>query len=825
MRHFGLTLFGFFAVSCGSEERAPAGDVGSRDEDATTEGGDASTVLDTGDAAEDVAHPDPTHPALIDTEPATFSVRPGVEIVTVLGATPSVPLTLYDRSGQRLISVIADAYGQAHFAYLSETHRVLDPTSPLPADFVQSGSTVPPGDGYVIRDDSVSPARASRPFRVLDVLEAPAPGTYEGQVLEGVTYGIVGTPEDVDPQDGMNYITVRDGVRLSAMVRFPDPALWGEGPYPTVIEYSGYAPSSPESPGSASRIATLLGYATVGVNMRGTGCSGGVFDVFSPAQHADGYDAVEVVARQSWVKGHKVGLIGLSYPGISQLYVAYTKPPSLAAITPMSVIADSWQQLRPGGIYNDGFTRQWLAQRDSEAAPNGQSWTDARIAWGDTLCAEHQRLRNQNMKFEELFRSLEFFPPSALARSLPHLVPQIDVPVYLSGGFQDEQTGPQFADMLWRFSPNAVRRFVLYNGRHPDGFSPPMLTRWWEFLELYVAGRVPRLPEWMRELGAAEFSREFDSTGLTFEPDRFATFSEDDFEAVKETYEAEPPVRVLFEMGGDVAQPGAPRQRFASEFEAWPPPRATTRTFFLGGQGSLLEEAPMEGGEDEWSHDAEAGHQTFFGGAGYQLMARLWDIDWSAFEPEARVAYMSAPLEEHLVLAGPAHVELWVDSDVDDVQVQASLSEVRPDGMEVLLTTGWLRLGHRVVDETSSRGNHIDYTYLREDYRPLAAREKVHTKVPIPSIGHVLRKGSRLRLVLSSPGRNQGTWEFEAPDYQDLTPRHRLSWGAEMPSALRLTTLEPSELTGGMVEGLPACPGLRGQACRPFEPELELRTD
>ena len=31
----------------------------------------------------------------------------------------------------------------------------------------------------------------------------------------------------------------------------------------------------------------------------------------------------------------------------------------------MSVIADPWQQQWPGGVYNDGFTKSWLEQRDS----------------------------------------------------------------------------------------------------------------------------------------------------------------------------------------------------------------------------------------------------------------------------------------------------------------------------------------------------------------------------------------------------------------------------------------------------------------------------
>ena len=48
-------------------------------------------------------------------------------------------------------------------------------------------------------------------------------------------------------------------------------------------------------------------------------------------------------------------MVGISYPGISQLFVAAARPPSLAAIAPMSVIGNTASTLLPGGILNDGF--------------------------------------------------------------------------------------------------------------------------------------------------------------------------------------------------------------------------------------------------------------------------------------------------------------------------------------------------------------------------------------------------------------------------------------------------------------------------------------
>jgi X-Pro dipeptidyl-peptidase (S15 family) len=85
----------------------------------------------------------------------------------------------------------------------------------------------------------------------------------------------------------------------------------------------------------APQILNLLGYAVVDVNMRGTGCSGGAFDYLERLQSLDGYDVVETVARQPWVLHNRVGMAGVSYGGISQLFVGATAPPHLAAITPL----------------------------------------------------------------------------------------------------------------------------------------------------------------------------------------------------------------------------------------------------------------------------------------------------------------------------------------------------------------------------------------------------------------------------------------------------------------------------------------------------------
>lgn len=740
-----------------------------------------------------------------------FAVHPGVEAVSVTGAAPGDELTLLDPDGDRLLTLIADALGQAHFSYIPPAHQVID-TRDGNISSLATGDVLRPGDGYAIVNESESPPTWSGLFRVLAVDDVPDDAFYDEQELTGIRHSpLLGDEED--PQIAFQYIEMRDGTKLSVMVRFPDPELYFP-PYPTVIQYSGYSPSRPDGFGEAQQIANVLGYATVGVNMRGTGCSGGVFDVFNRAQHADGYDIVEIVARQPWVLNNQVGMVGLSYPGISQLYVASTRPPSLAAIVPLSVIADPWEMQWPGGVYNSGFTRQWIDQRDAASSASGASWVVAQIDGGDATCEENVRLSAQNIDFETFLKGLVYRPSAADDRDLNRLVEQIEAPVFLGGAWQDEQTGALFGGLTDRFTNSRATRLMLTNGRHPDGYAPFAVYRWWEFLELYVAERVPRMDLLIRSVGALPIGSAFGLEDAEWEDDRFDTFDDDDYEEVLAAYEAEAPVQLHFELGAGVEdQPGTPVSRWQTTLPSWPPTETNASTWHLAEGAQLQTAAPDDDGADTWGFDAAAGATTFFGPSGYQLLRPLWDIDWTWFAEGDVARYTSTPLEEDTVLAGPGIAELWIKSPVEDVTVQVTLTEVRPDGIEVLIQSGWLRLGHRAYERLQPARD-TDFRVVRSfaeaDFEPVPVDEWVRADVAIPSFVHALRVGSSLRVSVSSPGRNHGTWEFEPPDYDGEAPRFALGRGGEHASRLLLTTLPGIDVP----EGLPPCPSLRGQPCR-----------
>lgn len=760
-------------------------------------------------------------------EVAEWKIQPGVELVTVSDAEPDQELTLYDADGQELVTASANDDGQMHFAYIPDDAAAGMTIDEAIAEGIGTGHTLRPGT-YVVRDDNAEPALVSEPFEVLGRDDIPEAAFYESQELQGVDLGILGDPVDgAELEDGFQYLEMRDGVRLSAMVRFPDRDLYGDGPWPTVIEYSGYGPSNPDSEEGGSRIARTLGYATVSVNMRGSGCSGGVFDTFNPAQQADGYDIVETVARQPWVLHGHVGMVGLSYSGISQLFTASTQPPSLAAVTAQSVIADPWLQQWPSGLYNDGFTRQWLEQREREAGAGGSEWVQARIDGGDEVCGDNRAEHELSLDFEAFGRALAMRPPDADARDLRELVREIDTAVFVTGAFQDEQTGAQFGAMLDHFEQARTLRVGLWNGRHPDGYSTMNIGQLFEFLELYVAERVPEVPESLRGVLGDTVAETFGFEGGEVSPDRFSDEFGDDYEAALEAYEDEDPVRVVFGSGLGADELGEPGGTFEATFSSWPPPEVQAETWYLADDGALSSESPGEDdedGDDTFGFDPEAAATTLLGD--YDTLSSLQQWNWTPFPDGKAVVYETPALDEDLVVAGSGYLDVWVGADAADADVQVSISEVRPEGVEHLVQTGWLRLGHRAVDEDRSDELEIVHPFTAEAYEPLPDDELVEAKIEIPSMGHVFTSGSRLRITISSPGRNHVTWTFEPPEGVDADTTYRVGRGAETPSALVLPVVDvdmldidieeqPDDGFSSWPEEPAPCPGLRGMACRP----------
>src|SRR5690606_20237652 len=99
-----------------------------------------------------------------------------------------------------------------------------------------------------------------------------------------------------------------------------------------------------------------------------------------------------------------------------------------------------------------------------------------------------------------------------------------------------------------------------------------------------------------------------------------------------------------------------------------------------------------------WRHDPESGETTYTDASSTDFQFPEVPFDWPAPEAGDAVVLVGEPLDEATVLAGPGYVDLWVRSEVADVPVEVTLSEVTTDGTEHRIQGGWLRAGHRTLD-------------------------------------------------------------------------------------------------------------------------------
>ena len=91
------------------------------------------------------------------------------------------------------------------------------------------------GDGYTLTVGHGGDTSTSPPFTVLgDPLLDPGVAHPDPSFYDSLP---------PLPVDGYGYTAMRDGITLGVQTSLPGPA--GSGPYPTVVEYSGYDPSNP----------------------------------------------------------------------------------------------------------------------------------------------------------------------------------------------------------------------------------------------------------------------------------------------------------------------------------------------------------------------------------------------------------------------------------------------------------------------------------------------------------------------------------------------------------------------------------------------------
>jgi uncharacterized protein len=747
----------------------------------------------------------------------SFDAHGSVEQVYATGLPAGASTSLLDSSGQAVQTRQANFLGGILFR------------------------EVTPGDGYRVRLDTTG--ETSGPLTVLTTQSAPPSTDVYNQTI---------------PSDGYGYMKTRDGTKLAYSVHPPTDVTNAEGlnlpesvtsqitdhvPSPTLIEYSGYGYANPNGPvNGIAALANLMGFTVVDVNMRGTGCSGGAYDFFEPLQNLDGYDVIETVAKQPWVAHNKVGMMGISYGGISQLFTAQTRPPDLAAIAPLSVIDKTQTTLYPGGILNTGFAVAWAQERQHEALPadptadpsdpryGGQPYADQQIAAGDATCKANQALHPEAADLMAKIRANDHYIPEVADPLSPtKFVDKINVPVFMACQFTDEQTGGHCPTLAEHMTGTDKKWFTYTNGVHTDSLDPATYNRLYDFFELYVAKEAPITKSALVQASfPAAFPAIWGISGPGGLPPPDGTLPPDPiqlqptYDLAKAAFDAQPSIRVLFDNGaGKASHPGWPYPGFERSFSSFPIPGTTGRSWYVGPGGALSDKPATKTSADGFTWDAHARPLTDFTGDTGSGTNGLWTAtppyNWTQDPSGTADAYVTPPLGQDTAVIGAGRVDLWVRSSTPNVDLQATVSEVRPDGKETFVQNGWIRTKVRKLDPTTPELE-PEATYLQQDFADMPADQFVPVTIPLYYEGHMYRAGSRIRVRISAPNGDQPIWSFSETDPPGQA-QVAIGYGKNRPSRLELPVVPGVTAP----TGLPPCPGLRGEPCRAYQPFVNAK--
>jgi uncharacterized protein len=423
-------------------------------------------------------------------------------------------------------------------------------------------------------------------------------------------------------------LVARDGVALAADAYLPA----GEGPWPTVVTYLPYVKDAWVGVhiDGYLRYFAKYGYASVIVDFRGTGASGGGKpEAFEARESEDVYDIVEALAAEPWCDG-RVGMWGQSYGGITALRAAAAAPPHLCAIVAIEGSTDPYlyEVMRygvPGLAMIYGEWSSWMLALNAlppvAGVPTG---VDPDAVWREHL----EALRPWHFDWPQHPRYDDYWNGRSVDAH------RITVPTLFITSWRDGTLAGPWNDFAQVAGPRRMIAGPWQHGipdeapAHPINSSAEML-RWWE--------------QWLG--------------GVDPDGDCQATVS-------------------VFVQGAD---------RWEAH-DSWPPETVIARMYPTALDGALSRAAPTDSIRVPVAFDATVGSN---GGLGTQHRP----IEQSP-DDERSLCFDSPPLERPLDIAGTVCVMLSIpDHDVgSDVAVR--LEDVASDGSSALITKGYRRLSN-----------------------------------------------------------------------------------------------------------------------------------
>lgn len=482
------------------------------------------------------------------------------------------------------------------------------------------------------------------------------------------------------------WITLADGMRLAATIWLPEDAA--QDPVPAILEYLPYR----RRDGTVLRDRQMHayfaghGYASVRVDMRGSGDSDGILhDEYLPQEQADAVKVIAWLAAQPWCSG-AVGMFGISWGGFNSLQVASHRPPALKAIITACSTDDRYADdchFMGGCLLNN--TIAWASTMFAFGAqpPDpevvGERWREMWL----------QRLENNPLMaaswIEHQTRD-DYWKQGSVCEDYS----SITAAVYAVGGWADGYS-------------NAIPRMLANLPGSKKGLIGPWAHAWPQYAQPgpqvgFLQEALRWWDHWLKGI----------DTGIMDEPVLRAWMQE-----------SVPPATTYPQRPG----------RWIAE-SAWPPQNRQPRLLHFSGRS--LSDAPGRPGEVIVASSLSTG--TAFGEwCPYGLAGELPGDQRP--DDGRSVCFDTEPLADRVEIFGAPVVTLELSSDKPSAMIAVRLEDVAPDGASTHVSYGLLNLTHR--------GGH-------EHPEVLEPGRKYRVEVLLNDIAQAFPAGHRIRLALAT---------------------------------------------------------------------------
>jgi hypothetical protein len=380
----------------------------------------------------------------------------------------------------------------------------------------------------------------------------------------------------------------------------------------------------------------------------------------------------------------------------------------------------------------------------------------------------------------------------------------------------DEQTGGHCPTLAEHMTGTRRKWFTFTNGTHVDSLDPETFNRWYDFLQLFVAKQAPiTRSAAIQAAGPVIYQEAMGIPGVTMPPDPIQ--QQPTYGGALKAFEALKPIRILFDNGAGGSAPGQPKPGFERSFDKFPIPGTKAQSWYLRGKGALRGKRSARRQASSFKWDATNVPLTNFTGDTAGGTGGLWTATppyhWAQHPSGSAESYVSSPLKRDTTVIGAGAVQLWVRSSKPSVDLQATVTEVRPDGKETFVQGGWVRGDERKLDRRKSTPLEPVLSLRKSDVSPMPSDRFVKVTIPLYYEGHAYRAGSRIRVTISAPNGDQPIWSFGETKPKGHA-KVAIGYSKRMRSKLTLPVVPGMDVP----TGLPPCPGLRGEPCRAYKP-------